>query len=146
MLECERHLCRPGAVLIKGASSALHQPTACCSVQADTAVSDLNHLAILRFSTAVKQVAQYSYREAWPANPDHGGFESVPCHPFCVQHTDIHPTKVCFLTDCQVAGSFHLQQLSLPDQCWTVTLFSHQHNLACCKPRTPPSQAAALKG
>jgi len=26
MVECERHLCRPGAVLIKGARSPLHQP------------------------------------------------------------------------------------------------------------------------
>jgi len=62
LLRCERHLCRPGAVLVKGASSPLHQARLPVAVSTLTTVSVLHHLAILRFSSAVKQVPQNSYR------------------------------------------------------------------------------------
>jgi len=144
MLGCERHLCRPGAVLIKGASSPLHQP------RLPVAVSTLclTSFGLQRFSSAVKQVPQYSYKEAWPTSPDHGGlFESVQSSFMGSTHTcSSNQSLLSQKTHCQIADSFHLQQLSLPDQCWTLAPFSHQHDSACCKLRSTPSQAATLKG
>ena len=95
LLGCERHLCRAGAVLIKGASSPLHQPRLPIAVSTLTSLSVLQHLALLIFSSAVKQVPQYSYREAWPASRDHGLYIVI----LSGFNTHVHPTKVCCLTD-----------------------------------------------